>query len=83
MIASTPRVWRLIRCGLMRISFIIACGPCVLTSMLYDQRKKMFSRTPAHDVHSHFADAFGLACQTFKMAKPNAVLQQRDRSWIV
>ncbi len=49
----------------------------------YDQRKKMFSRTPAHDVHSHFADAFGLACQTFKMAKPNAVLQQRDRSWIV
>lgn len=49
----------------------------------YDHKRKIFSRKPRHDFASHFADAFGQACEAFKISKPNSVFAQRDRSWIV
>jgi hypothetical protein len=49
----------------------------------FDWKRKIYSKKPRHDFASHYADAFGQACEAFKISKPNKIMQQRDRSWIV
>lgn len=49
----------------------------------FDWKRKIYSKKPRHDFASHYADAFGQACEAFKISRPNKIMQQRDRSWIV
>jgi hypothetical protein len=37
----------------------------------YDSLSKTYSRHPAKDIHTHFADAFGYACQAFRFLEQN------------
>ena len=49
----------------------------------FDDKRKLFRSKPRHDWCSHYADAFGLACEGLRMARPRQELKRRDRSWII
>ena len=49
----------------------------------FDDKRKMFRSQPRHDWCSHYADAFGLACEGFRMTRARQKMKQQDRSWII
>ena len=49
----------------------------------FDDKRKMFRSQPRHDWCSHYADAFGLACEGFRMTRARQKMKTQDRSWII